>query len=385
MQFRSRHLADDELLLLDDPQTAGLRRLREAGRHLAGCTLCAARQADLAARLGEVAGFWRGEGRAGERLGAMSPDGAPAVASGREESAHRTARARLGAAIDRRAAELADPGWRRLARRAASGLASPAVAVAAVALLLAVASQTWRVLDRAGPTAEGIAPSPAARESDAGGLEVLAVPVRPDRRLTPGAVRPVTAAEACRGDGPAEEGAAAGVPRQVFARYGIDYRRAAEFELDFLITPELGGAAEARNLWPHTYRAAAWNAYVKDELERYFRRLVCAGALELATAQRELATDWIEAYRRRFRTTEPRRDYRRRPLTTRDARVVLEAVPEKPPAHEQPAPVVARWTASRTGLLAPAGGALRAAFGAGQPRAAHSRTGLADRDPQRRS
>ena len=361
MRLGNRHLADDELLLLDDAQTAGLRRTRRARRHLADCTLCAARRAHLAARLAEVAGLWR-------------EDGAPAVASGREESAHRAARARLGAAIDRQAERLPVPGWLRLARGATSRLGGPVAAVAAVALLLAIASQAWRVLDRGGPTAGRVAPSP----------EAPGVPVRPDRRLTPGAVRPVTAAEACRGGAHVDPGAAAGVRRQVFARYGIDYRRAAEFELDFLITPELGGAAEARNLWPHTYRAAVWNAYVKDELERHFRRLVCAGTLELATAQRELATDWIEAYRRHFRTAQPRRDYRRHPLATRDARVVPGEAREHLPAHGRP-PVVAPWTASRSSLLAPAAAVLRAAFAAGRPRGPHLRRQLAGRDPRWRS
>ena len=108
------------------------------------------------------------------------------------------------------------------------------------------------------------------------------------------------------------------VPRQVFEAYGVDYRRAGDYELDFLITPELGGASDASNLWPQPYRSVTWNAYVKDELERHLRRLVCQGALDLATAQQELAGDWIAAYKRRFNTERPLRDYGRFPLTASD-------------------------------------------------------------------
>ena len=139
---------------------------------------------------------------------------------------------------------------------------------------------------------------------------------RPD--LTPGSVRPVGVGAVCGGAPPAGPAVASQVPRQVFEAYGVDYRRAADYELDFLITPELGGASDAGNLWPQPYRSVAWNAYVKDELERHLQRLVCRGAVDLATAQQELAGDWIAAYKRRFDTDRPLRDYGRFPLTASD-------------------------------------------------------------------
>ena len=124
--------------------------------------------------------------------------------------------------------------------------------------------------------------------------------------------------DVCGGVDPGSAIVASQVPRQVFEAYGVDYRHAADYELDFLVTPELGGASDAGNLWPQPYRAVAWNAYVKDELERHLQRLVCQGALDLATAQRELAGDWIAAYKRRFDTERPLRDYDRFPLTAND-------------------------------------------------------------------
>lgn len=42
--------------------------------------------------------------------------------------------------------------------------------------------------------------------------------------------------------------------------------------------------------------ATVWNAQVKDALEDRLWELVCNGQLDLATAQREIAGNWIEAY-----------------------------------------------------------------------------------------
>jgi hypothetical protein len=75
--------------------------------------------------------------------------------------------------------------------------------------------------------------------------------------------------------------------------------------VDYLITPALGGADDIHNLWPQSYKATVWNAEVKDALEDHLRNLVCGGELDLATAQREIATNWIEAYKKYFHTDRP--------------------------------------------------------------------------------
>ena len=118
------------------------------------------------------------------------------------------------------------------------------------------------------------------------------------------------------------------VHQAVFTRYGADYGRAAEYELDYLVTPELGGVADARNLWPQPFTRTRWNAYVKDELERLLHGLVCEGTIELATAQREMASDWIAAYKRYFNTESPLRDYEASPLTAVDRELILSELEE---------------------------------------------------------
>ena len=68
--------------------------------------------------------------------------------------------------------------------------------------------------------------------------------------------------------------------------------------MDHLIPLSLRGSNSIRNLWPQSTQTSPWNSYVKDALERKLHRLVCAGELDLKTAQREIATNWIEAYKK---------------------------------------------------------------------------------------
>lgn len=126
---------------------------------------------------------------------------------------------------------------------------------------------------------------------------------KPKPSLTPGETRPITLAEMCRAPQ-----SAANVPeetrRRVFSEYGIS-ARPDKFEVDYLITPDLGGAQSIRNLWPQPY-SARWNAHVKDKLEQRLHELVCQGKLDLPTAQHDIAADWIGAYKKYVGTADPR-------------------------------------------------------------------------------
>jgi hypothetical protein len=131
--------------------------------------------------------------------------------------------------------------------------------------------------------------------------------LEPSRQLTPGAVRPVNLTEIC--GGPEEEDAVRVVPaslqQQVFQEYGIKGARPRDYEVDFLITPELGGSNDIHNLWPEPYFSTVWNAHVKDELEDLLRAKVCDGEVDLSTAQRDISYDWIAAYKKYFHTDKP--------------------------------------------------------------------------------
>jgi len=77
------------------------------------------------------------------------------------------------------------------------------------------------------------------------------------------------------------------------------------YEVDYLITPELGGADDIKNLWPQPCTAKNWSAYTKDDLEDRLHELVCSGKLELSAAQHEIATDWIGAYKKYVQRGNP--------------------------------------------------------------------------------
>lgn len=128
----------------------------------------------------------------------------------------------------------------------------------------------------------------------------------PDRTLTPGATLPVTREDVCSAGIPSQAAMISEpVARQVFAAYGISHPSPRAYELDYLITPALGGDNDIRNFWPQPYRSTIWNAHYKDALEDHLHRLVCEGNLELATAQHDISHDWIQAYRKYFRTRQP--------------------------------------------------------------------------------
>ena len=74
-----------------------------------------------------------------------------------------------------------------------------------------------------------------------------------------------------------------------------------DYELDHLIPLELGGCPECQtNLWPQS-RTVFPGAAEKDEVEDYLHHQVCSGALPLAEAQREIASDWYAVYQRLHR------------------------------------------------------------------------------------
>lgn len=89
------------------------------------------------------------------------------------------------------------------------------------------------------------------------------------------------------------------IKRDQMAAYGLQGQRLGDYELDHLISLELGGApADVANLWPEPWNGDG-NAHQKDAVENYLHEQVCRGAMQLADAQRAIATDWMGIYRSR--------------------------------------------------------------------------------------
>jgi hypothetical protein len=128
----------------------------------------------------------------------------------------------------------------------------------------------------------------------------------PDPKLTPGATVLLGPGEVCSASGAKNKTVPVALQRKVFEAYGISRAEPRYYEVDYLITPALGGADDIHNLWPQSYSDTLWNARVKDELEDHLRELVCQGKLDLSTAQREIAGNWIGAYKKYFHTDRPR-------------------------------------------------------------------------------
>jgi hypothetical protein len=125
----------------------------------------------------------------------------------------------------------------------------------------------------------------------------------PDRAMTPGAVDPlVTLADLCPVAHTARREVTTYQKNIVFAEYGIERdadgnRIGGPYKLDHLISLDLGGSNELRNLWPLSYSATPWDAHRKDVLENRLHAMVCAGAISLAVAQAAISADWTAAYR----------------------------------------------------------------------------------------
>jgi hypothetical protein len=140
------------------------------------------------------------------------------------------------------------------------------------------------------------------RNFPATGIESAGSDIRPNRAFTPGMARQVSLDKVC--SLPQEEVIKQVSPLQrqrVFKEYGIPFDQADKYEVDYLVTPGLGGDDDIRNLWPEPYSNASWNAHVKDALEERLHELVCAHQLDLAEAQRAIATDWVAAYEKYVR------------------------------------------------------------------------------------
>src|SRR5262249_31188627 len=124
-------------------------------------------------------------------------------------------------------------------------------------------------------------------------------PIMPDPAKTPGDTLAVTKNDICvPGYSKKVRDVPESVKRQVYASYGIMSHRPHEYEVDHLISLELGGSNSIKNLWPQSYETQPYNAHVKDALENKLHRMVCDGTIDLKVAQREIATNWIEAYRK---------------------------------------------------------------------------------------
>jgi hypothetical protein len=128
----------------------------------------------------------------------------------------------------------------------------------------------------------------------------------PDRKKTPGTIDPtVTKSDICTASTKTRRHVLESVKKKVFLSYGIDYAqmRAQEkargepiYEVDHLVSLELGGSNDIKNLWPEPFQHRIAGAADKDKVENRLRSLICKGKMSLADAQRTIRSDWYRYY-----------------------------------------------------------------------------------------
>lgn len=124
-------------------------------------------------------------------------------------------------------------------------------------------------------------------------------PITPDALKTPGDVLTTDAKVICvSGYTKTVRNVPQAVKEEAYRNYGITTRGAGEYEIDHLISLELGGSNSIRNLWPESFVTQPLNAHIKDKLENKLHELICAGQLPVQQAQQEIAQDWIAAYKK---------------------------------------------------------------------------------------
>ncbi len=83
--------------------------------------------------------------------------------------------------------------------------------------------------------------------------------------------------------------------QQVYAEYGIASHTPGQYEVDHLVSLELGGSNDISNLWPEA-AAPKPGFHEKDKVENYMHDQVCSGAISLSQAQIQIATNWLQVY-----------------------------------------------------------------------------------------
>jgi hypothetical protein len=116
----------------------------------------------------------------------------------------------------------------------------------------------------------------------------------PDPACTPGAILAgATVSQICT---PGYSRSVRNVPQSlkqsVYAGYGIEAHTPGSYEVDHLVSLELGGNNSIANLWPEI----SPGYHEKDGIENRLHDAVCAGSVSLRAAQHEIARDWRHTF-----------------------------------------------------------------------------------------
>lgn len=121
----------------------------------------------------------------------------------------------------------------------------------------------------------------------------------PDPGCTPGAIFPNATKDQICQSGYASS--VRDVPQsrkdQAYASYGIASHLPGQYEVDHLVSLELGGSNDISNLWPEAASPTP-GFHEKDKVENYLHDQLCSGSISLHDAQVQIATNWLAVYQR---------------------------------------------------------------------------------------
>ncbi len=124
----------------------------------------------------------------------------------------------------------------------------------------------------------------------------IANQVLPDSGCTPGAVLTTNTKTVCvSGYTKTVRNVPLVAKKKVFAEYGVSYSLHSNYEVDHLISLELGGSNDISNLWPESSLISNGSS-IKDKFENYLHAQVCGGKLSLVEAQAEISGNWFKYY-----------------------------------------------------------------------------------------
>ena len=116
----------------------------------------------------------------------------------------------------------------------------------------------------------------------------------PDSTCTPGAVLTTNISTICKsGYTKTVRDVSTSEKKQVFSEYGIPWSSRSNYEVDHLISLELGGSNDISNLWPES-SVIKNGSLTKDKLENSLHAQICSDKMSIVEAQREISTNWLQ-------------------------------------------------------------------------------------------
>lgn len=145
------------------------------------------------------------------------------------------------------------------------------------------------------PAADGPSAFPFGQRTKTNGCQTNGAYA--DSSCTPGAIfANATTDEVCRpGYSRSVRNVSLREKDAIYAEYGIRTHATGQYEVDHLISLELGGSNDPANLWPEPADPPP-GFHQKDIVENYLHSQVCNNGEPIAQAQREVAQQWLAVY-----------------------------------------------------------------------------------------